>query len=360
MSFVIKEEPQEFDNRHFDNDENVKQSFIDQRITAEEFYLRNIEQNVILLGEERYDDIQDMMSSIDQMDVSALLLADKITHLKSNAFMFGEVMDKINVYRQVDEPKNDNKPMISSTNLKSKLNRNKSTQNLMTNKNNNNNKIDSRQEQIAQEKKRILAILNEHAKQEKSFIEKINNSEPLSRKDEEILLKGINNFLINEEKEQQEELKIDDESLCTLRRLRAKLGLRKMKRKKHVKLFDLDSFVNELIDRENHSKKLKIKKDNNQSDQIESSENSNSSDTDVIFEDTALKTSFNSTNNNNDVEIIELVRVLDRFKDKKLKYGSPCYYSEERNSSMNLSSPIGIVHSRNDDIKCIISPFSNK
>ena len=46
-----------------------------------------------------------------------------------------------------------------------------------------------------------------------------------------------------------------DQDMFSVKQLRAKLELRRLKRKKRVKVFDIDSYVNELIDREKMSAK---------------------------------------------------------------------------------------------------------
>lgn len=142
----------------------------------------------------------------------------------------------------------------------------------------------------------------------------------------------------------------DDERKVALRRLRAKLNLRDLKRAQHIKLFDIDSYTNELIDRERLRRKQLA---------ATSKENENNQP-DVIFEYKTLKTSAYSNDSSSTPEVIEITRVLDRFKREKPTYIVTHSCAHDSIVSFLDRMPIGMVESRNDDIKCLFSPFTNK
>lgn len=123
-----------------------------------------------------------------------------------------------------------------------------------------------------------------------------------------------------------------EEKASPLRRLRAKLELRRIKRSEHLKLFDLDAFTNELMDRERAASSIRPQ--------------SRDDDDDVIFE---YKT-FKANAYEKSADVIEIDLVLNRFKKGK----DPDYLD------IFYPTPIGMVGWRNDDIKCILSPFTNK
>ncbi len=134
--------------------------------------------------------------------------------------------------------------------------------------------------------------------------------------EEEVILNKLNKVL-------------DDESLSSkakhdLIRYRSKLNLRKLKRLKRLKCFDIDTYTNELIDSESNSNShLKLEK---------------------RFLD----------KNSNDIDIIAInyCRVLDRFeapRKRKLQF-----------QNIEDLYMVSIVEFRNDDVKCVISPFTNK
>ena len=213
-------------------------------------------------------------------------------------------------------------------------------------------KINNRQEQFIQEKKRILAVFNEQAKQEKNFLAKINNFESLSVSDETRLLDKLNTVLDKLEDGVDEEMSTQNQ-ISDLRRFRAKLELRKLKRKNFVKLFNLDSFTNELIDQEKFSLMQRVAKKEGVRQAFNETEfpHGEESSDDIIFEGVVtLKAS------DSGCEIIELVRVLDRFNGRKFKLTS----NLNQESVFECNIPIGMVDSRNEDTKCLISPFSNK
>ena len=184
-------------------------------------------------------------------------------------------------------------------------------------------------EQLAIEKKRLLISLYESAKKKKT--DKILDSnfhyEPLSSNDENKLLFQMRSILDTDEKS------LSPTKLYTYRRFKTKLELRKLKRVNHLPLFDIDSYVNELID----SEKLSVKSEENQDD--------------IIFESETLKT--NLEEKDSDCQIVAIKNVLDRFSTNS----KGIIRKNEANSNRFL---IGMVESRNDDVKCLISPFTNK
>lgn len=144
-----------------------------------------------------------------------------------------------------------------------------------------------------------------------------------------------------------------------LKRLKTKLELRQLKRKNQIKQFDLDCYVNELIDRERNfnlklarnyvvkQEKISIAKNDNNQEIIN---DKTINDHDVIFDYRTLKTNINETDSS--VEIVEINLILDRFNDKKLRLNNTAHLS--------LQTIIGLVEFRNEDVKCVFSPFSNK
>ena len=212
------------------------------------------------------------------------------------------------------------------------------------------------QEALALEKKKILQSLSQIAKEKK-----IDPSLSASRYEffnldqEKRVLCKLKKHISDMENSNHN----DKNRVCALRRFKVKLELRKLKREKHLKLFDLDSYVNELLDSEKLSQK-EIKNENdvqqgfvNQiKDEVLYGDMGGEED-DVIFESETLATNLGD-NENSECEIISVKRVLDRFKystrkqsnyDTHLKYGNIMF--------------IGMVETRNDDVKCVLSPYSN-
>lgn len=189
-----------------------------------------------------------------------------------------------------------------------------------------------KQEQLALEKKKILISLYESAKENKK-VDKLFDSnfhyEPLSSADESKLLYQMKSILDTDSQS------LSPTRLYTYRRFKSKLELRKLKRSNHLPLFDIDSYVNELIDSEKFST------------------NSEPTQQDVIFESETLATNL-SIGKESDCEIIAIKRVLDRFKTNSRRLIN---HAQETYLNRFL---IGMVESRNDDVKCIISPFTNK
>lgn len=139
--------------------------------------------------------------------------------------------------------------------------------------------------------------------------------EPLKPSDEELLLLKINSM-----DEELSKTSIDFQQ--SVARLRCKLNLRKLKRQKRLKIFDIDSMTNELIDSEKTS-----------------------------LQPTPCKETLMTidSNNSTDIEVISINRILDRFNSSKKKD----YFT-------HFQCTVGLVEFRNEDVKCLISPFSNQ
>jgi len=144
-------------------------------------------------------------------------------------------------------------------------------------------------EQLAIEKKRLLISLYESANEKKTdkLLDSNFHYEPLSSNDENKLLFQMRSILDTGEES------LSPTKLYTYRRFKTKLELRKLKRVNHLPLFDIDSYVNELID----SEKLSVKSGVNHDD--------------IIFESETLKT--NLEEKNSDCQIVAIKNVLDRF-----------------------------------------------
>jgi hypothetical protein len=145
----------------------------------------------------------------------------------------------------------------------------------------------------------------------------------LSLAGENLILNKLNLVLSNEENLK----KLSNNLKYALTRFKCKLNLRRLKRLKRLKLFDIDSYTNELIDSEKSRKE-------------------------IANEEEKQKQHLQVSTSNNDVEVIAVYRVLDRFN--KLKKNNQFGYS------LDLSFKIGLIEYRNDDIKCVVSPFTKK
>jgi len=192
-----------------------------------------------------------------------------------------------------------------------------------------------------EQKRRILILLVESAKEKKldSLMAAHNQHEPLTQNDEAKIISSLSRKIEAIEADHQQH-----ENLFAYRRLRRKLELRKLKRKKHLKLFDIDSYVNELIDREKDAIKQRLNSEGNTENEA------------ILFEtDEAIKSSLDM-NENSDCEIVAIKRVLDRFKFKN--FIKPAQF--DFNYKNVITMPIGLVEKRNDDVKCVLSPFTNK
>ena len=156
---------------------------------------------------------------------------------------------------------------------------------------------------------------------------------------EDIVLNQLNYLFSNEEILK----KLSTKFRHALTRYRCKLNLRKLKRVKRLKLFDIDAYTNELIDSEKSHKQV-------QKEEVDVKPIHHQLQVSNI---SSLNSNSNKNNSNNDVEIIAVYRVLDRFNKLNKKF-------DQFNYSLNLSFKIGLIEYRNDDIKCIVSPYTKK
>lgn len=325
MATFIKEEPLEIDELHnLDlkiSQFNQEKSLIEKQFDSEHHYLNNINESVFLTD---FDD------SIDQIDNLAPF-SNSNSNPNHNDLQIEDLINKINNPTQTRQPqksfykeKDKSEKLVKCLNLNLKQN----------------------QDQIALEKKKVLTALLESAK-EKSLNSKMSKYEAFNLSEEARLLKKLDKHLAEED---------CSNNLHELSRFRAKLELRSLKRKNHSKIFDIDSYVNELIDREKM-------RQNNFKIEPEKMLEDDELDDDVIFQSATLKTNVNTEDNLNDsaCEVIEIRRVLDRFNHKKFKFKSQNLENFEANNLYHqFQMTIGMVESRNDDIKCLISPYTNK
>jgi hypothetical protein len=306
MEFQIKDEPIDFD----DNTSHVGQyviddkvSYIDMQYNSERFYLENIN-NLFNQTDESYL-IDSMDISFDTNNDLNELMQKRNNFLITDAINMIQLNDTLYTKQPATTTKPQNKNDLKITKSKQK------------------------NEQIAIEKKRILLSLIESSKEKK--LDRLLDSnfcyEPFNQNEETKLLTKLKSIL------DKTSDSLSPTKLYTYKRFTTKLELRKLKRSKHLQPFDIDSYVNELIDNEKLSN-LKSEQTN---------KNNNSINDDIIFESETLK-----MDSNNDCFIIATKHVLDRFKTSAHKR-SNCY---------DLS--IGIVESRNDDVKCLLSPFTNE
>lgn len=293
MSFQIKQEPIDEYDEHPTGE--TSQSYIDMEYESQRAYLNNLRQSVLFSQD---DEDAELFSMQNLIESEAMRLAESVVQIKSsNSIPISDILSQITLNRPLspDRVTQTSSEVPSSTVY---------------------------DEEMAREKKKILAAISEQVKLDKQA-RRQQNLRVLTMADEERLINILDKMT---------------ETSHAMRRLRAKLAMRQAKRANHKKLFDLDSMVNELIDRE------KLKHD-------ESQAATNLFD-DVIFEGVTLKTSCGDSNN----DIIELVPVLDRFNKRRVKLMEFESFGHE----YSTLSHIGMVESRNEDVKCLISPYSNK
>lgn len=183
----------------------------------------------------------------------------------------------------------------------------------------------------------------------------------LNVNDEELILNELNKLFNNDEK-----LKLLNSGLkFALARYRCKLNLRKLKRLKRLKQFDIDTYTNELIDCERSAYNYRP---NTSGDCVSVVPGDTTEDRKSVkhlqisindYNDHSINgnSANNGTLNNshsNDIEIIAVYRVLDRFS----KHGSKNLNQYEY--SINLSYKLGLIEFRSDDIKCVVSPYTKK
>lgn len=293
MELQIKEEPVEyqdestFDERPAQSDSQM--SLLDSQYNSELKYLNS------------FNDLFTSFSDDKLLIESMELTFDSLEHVKSNKKNDFSIMDALN------QIQSDNK--LSQVQAKPTLNK---IDDQLKVKN-----LKQKQQQIALEKKKILISLLETEKKSENSNQ---HFEHINSCDENKILLKLNSIL------EDSNHNLSPTKLNCLKRFRSKLELRKLKREQHLQLFDIDSYVNELID----SEKLSFKPAKNQDD-------------DIIFECETLK----STVDKNEPEIVATTCVLDRFRSINRKFESSRF-------------SIGMVQSRNDDVKCLLSPLTNK
>jgi hypothetical protein len=307
---------------------NVLSNNIDDQFDTELIFLNKIYENVFNLNEEDENLLNGFHSqAIDCQNTDIIDI--------SNDGLISQVLLKSDKFLETREKLAD-KCSTSDSLLKEN--------NVSTNKPN----AVFNKENLLLEKKKVLMAILESTKSQDSTYELI---EPLSKNDEKRILNHLINILDQNEMDVENEKKKEPDNIIALRRLKCKLELRNLKRKKHQNLFDIDSYVNELIDKE----KFSMKKTHSQSS-LKPGENNfkennqlvNNHDNEVIFEKETLKTSLDSS-----CEIIAVKQVLDRFKFTK----ADVYDQLERHK---FSMPIGLIEIRNEDVKCLISPLTKK
>ena len=321
MEAFIKEEPLEYDALLLrdeaptmtSSNQNRKQpSLIETQYESEKVYLQNIH-NVLGPSNDDYNEYLSDFNSFHQItDNMCMKPFERLS--KSNKLIHEDEAKKLVC-------KSRQKPETGKT------------------------KYSKIQEQMHEQKRRILSMLVESAKEKKLdlLMAAHNQHEPLTQNDEARIISSLSRKIEAIEADQQQMLP-PHENLFAYRRLRRKLELRKLKRKKHLKLFDIDSYVNELIDREKDGIKQRLNTDGHTENEA------------ILFEtDEAIKSSLDM-NENSDCEIVAIKRVLDRFKFKNFLKPAQCDF----NYKHVITMPIGLVEKRNDDVKCVLSPFTNK
>jgi hypothetical protein len=224
----------------------------------------------------------------------------------------------------------------------------------------------SRREQLAIEKKRILDAIVANAKQQmedkKMGLDSMAH-EKLSIDQENLYLKRLS-LLDSIEPTKWNGSNKTSTNESALRRLKAKLALRKLKRQRHIKLFNIDSYTNELIDNERrsieyqqrqHLAALKCEKEETES---------NDDDITIIEFDTLMT---DSTTNSNNCELVATERILDRFKRhhwnvSPMTINTPynCQHYLNLLRKQQIEIPIGLVSTRSEDFKCLISPLTGE
>jgi len=338
----IKDEPVEpteeanyHQNNDFDYSSTANIISIDDQFDTELVYLNNICENVFNLNEEDENLLKDFHSNktdIQNTDIIGKcndgLLSQVL--LKSDRFLENEKREKL-----VEKDSTSNSSLIEN--------------NVSSNKANNSFK----KEQLVLEKKKVLMAILESSRNQDSIDEL---DEPLSLIDEKRILNQLVQILNQSESEGESEKNKQSDKITALRRLKCKLELRNLKRKKRQKLFDIDSYVNELIDRERFSFKKTLGEfsaNPEENNLRQNKELANNHDNDVIFEKETLKTSFDS-NGGSSCQIIAIKQVLDRFN---IAVKADVYDQSERHT---FFMPIGFIVIRNEDVKCLISPLTNK
>lgn len=247
---MIKSEPIDYDennnNSHFVFHKTTEPapSYIESQYQSEQFYINNIEN--VLLEKSQFDldacdYMNDIMLSVEQTGLVTKPLPERNINLSDVFVQINNTQTSYAITKSSDYTLN--KPKIPNFEIqKPKM-----------------------QEQLAREKKRILlSLIDAASKEKKSVAEDYAQYEPMSQNEEEQLLRQLNHLLdsqYNVDADDGDDQSTDSQDLTRARQLRAKLELRRRKRKNHMKVFDIDSYVNELIDREKMSAKaIKVEK----------------------------------------------------------------------------------------------------
>lgn len=246
---MIKSEPIDYDENNNNSSrfvfhQTTEPSYIESQYQSEQFYINNIEN--VLLEKSQFDSdacdfINDIMLSAGQTGLVAKPLPERNINLSDAFVQINNTQTSYALAKSSDYTLN--KPKIPNLEIQRP----------------------KMQEQLAREKKRILLSLIDAASNEKkSVAEDYAQYEPMSQNEEEQLLRQLNYLLDSHSNSAAGDLgdqSRDSQDLTRARQLRAKLELRRRKRKNHVKVFDIDSYVNELIDREKMSAKaIKVEK----------------------------------------------------------------------------------------------------
>ena len=361
MEFFIKEEPIEYVNepsqittgsgdfmKNSNNPDSISSSSsstsIDKKFESESFFLNKLNENVLTsIDNEDIELFSELMSS------NQLKNINELERIRPKEILIEDVLEKIDKDYQPSQ-KNASRSAVAQHQNVDAAQTKEARDALLKQK---------QEEKLSFEKKRILMTILESAKENEKNNPQ-NKYEKLSQKEEDVLLSQLKNVLGNDLSDQENCLEMND--IFRLRRFKAKLEVRSLKRKKHIKLFDIDSYANELIDSEKttklnnikHTRLIKKENDRNFANEQglnrdNSAGDDNEEDDDIIFENETLKESLDGSNN---CEIVAVTRVLDRFNSKTNT--SPFY------DIYHSQMPIGMVDSRNDDIKCVISPFTGK
>lgn len=347
MEFFVKDEPVEYDEENSKNNNCGGVTLVEKNFEAESFFLKNLQENILSSNnEEEMEFFAEHMKQVtSNRDVNKL-------DLRHQEISIEKVLSLINVSeeRQKDEEER-------ATEKRLNFNNNTNIEIFSAKKLTEKQK---EQEKIALEKKRILISLVEAAKEDKAIKDLFENCyDRLSENQETQILRQLNEIFENAESESLlKEKGVNPNQIFRLRRFRRKLEIRELKRKKHIKLFDIDSYTNELIDSEKMNDSHRVNHDiwtiKAETQELNCKDENEMEDESVIFEYETLKESIDKDGSKN-FEIVAVTRVLDRFntKSKNSNFSDFC-------SPISMRMPLGIVEFRNDDIKCLKSPFSQK
>ena len=307
MEVTIKAEPVDFEDDQ--RSSPAVQSFLDKNFQLEMAYLRNVEDGAMM-------DDQECQQLFDEMTIRPWLPEP-----------VSATIDVQNVFKRMNDTRQ-SQSQPTKASLKPVSGQLKVAEGPFPSRNLQDHL------KVLSEKNRILKTLSELAKEQ---LVSHHHLEHLSVSEETKLLKLLKVILQRLESGDpdfalgQQLLVKSPSTVFALVRLRRKLELRSYKRDKHVRLFDIDSYVNELIDREKASRRHELKCSADHPDE-------------VIYEAELLKTTGDGSS---DCEIVAVKSVLDRFKS---------FYTASPHDHLS----IGIVQSRVDDVKCLLSPLTHR